>query len=197
MGIDGPAGTLPDEEPVLFPRDENHEPPFLGRRAWRSHGELSEAIFAEGKTELAHGTYGTSHLARRADEGAQLHQGLVQVRTARGVNRNQIPGQLPQGCVGLFVTGIAFDAENPAYHTNDVPVQNRRRLVEGDAADGPGGVSSNAGQRKNVIEISRKPPAMPPHDDLGGGVRVSDAAVIAQTLPQFEDLLRSRPREGG
>ncbi len=114
MSIDGPAGSLPDEEPVLFPRDEGHESPFRGRRTSRTHGEFVEAIFAEGKTKLAHGANGTFHLARRADKRAQLHQGLVQVRTARGNDRNQIAGQLPQGCVGLFVAGVAFDAENPA-----------------------------------------------------------------------------------
>lgn len=115
----------------------------------------------------------------------------------RRINRNQIPGQIPQNCIGLFLTRIACDAENSAQNTNDIPVQNWRGLVESDAADRPGRVAANSRQRENVVEVPGKPPVMPLHDDLSGGLRVPDTTVVAQALPQLEDFLRPCPREIG
>ena len=68
----------------------------------------------------------------------------------------QIFRQSPELRVGFLSARIFSDAKYPRQHANDVAVENRRRLVEGDAANRAGGVTANARQREDVVEIIRE-----------------------------------------
>jgi hypothetical protein len=67
-------------------------------------------------------------------------------------------------------------------------------LVEGDAGDGPGGITAHAGQGQEVLESFGKTAGAAVDDVAGGGLGVANAPVIAQSLPQFKD---SRQRGAG
>ena len=72
-----------------------------------------------------------------------------------GVN-DQFPGELPQICVGFLFPRISLDAKHPRQHTDDIAVKNRRRLIEGNAANRAGGVTSDSGQGEYVVEVFGK-----------------------------------------
>jgi hypothetical protein len=71
----------------------------------------------------------------------------------------------------------------------DISIHNRLRPVEGDGAYGSGGVAPDPGQGKNgfkiVWELSVILNNLP-----GGFMEVPCPAVIAETGPEFQDLLR-------
>jgi len=107
---------------------------------------------------------------------------------------NQIFRQLPEPRVRLLLLRIFGDAENAGQDADDIAIQNRRRLIEGDAADRSGGVAADAGQRQNLLELFRKFPAVFIHDELRGLLQIADARVIAESFPEFVDFGRRRAR---
>ena len=60
---------------------------------------------------------------------------------------------LPQPRVRFLFLRIFRDAKNSGQHADHIAVQNRRGLVEGDAANRAGGVSADARQRQNLVEV--------------------------------------------
>ena len=69
---------------------------------------------------------------------------------------NQFFRQLPKPRIGFLFLRIFSDAENAGQHADDIAVENRRRLVEGDAANRAGGVTANARQRENIVKVFRE-----------------------------------------
>ena len=69
---------------------------------------------------------------------------------------DQIFRKPPKLRVGLLILRIFSDAENARQHANDVAVENGRRLVEGNAANRAGGVTADARQRKDIVEVVRE-----------------------------------------
>ena len=72
------------------------------------------------------------------------------------LRENQFFRQLPKPRICFLLLRIFPNAKNPRQHADDVAVENRRRLVEGDAANRAGGVTANARQRQNVIKVFRE-----------------------------------------
>src|ERR1017187_5535728 len=69
---------------------------------------------------------------------------------------NQFFRQLPKFCIGFLLTRVFPDAENPRQHADDIAVEDGRRLIERNAANGAGGVTSDSRQREHVVKIIRK-----------------------------------------
>lgn len=105
-------------------------------------------------------------------------------------------GKLPQLVVGGFVARVFADGKKAGEDANDVAVQNRRGLVEGDAANRAGGVAANSGQRENFVVGFRKSPVVHGHYFPGGFVHIAHAGVIAQSFPKLMDLFGSCPGQG-
>ena len=88
-------------------------------------------------------------MRRSVREAGCLGCGVSRHRVA-----NQFFRQLPEPRVGLFFLWIFRDAENARQHADDIAIENRRRLVEGDAANRAGGVTADSRQRENLVEFS-------------------------------------------
>ena len=134
-----------------------------------------DAVFLD-RTERAFGP------ARAANQGAELHQRLIQVRTvslARSLSprrgADQVLREPPQPGVGLFPARIAADAEEAGQHANDIAVKHGRGLVEGDAANGAGGVTADARQGDHFLELFRKPRVVLIDNDPRGLLKVARA----------------------
>src|SRR5262245_14707204 len=102
-------------------------------------------------------------LSRRANQRAEFHERLIQEGTRMSLTqrtrrsqrigflrvlrvlcvRHELFGDSPEPRAGFLVAWIFFDPENPREHANDVAVEDRRRLIERDAADRSGGVAAN------------------------------------------------------
>jgi len=84
--------------------------------------------------------------ARRADQRAQFHQGLVEVSGAacrRGAHERT--GQLPQPRFDRGQAGVFGHIAEPAEHAAHVAIQHRLRLAVGQAQDGTHCVAADAG----------------------------------------------------
>lgn len=134
----------------------------------------------------------------------------------------QFLGESPEVGVGLFFARIGFDTVDAGQNADDVAVEDGRGLIEGDAANRAGGVTTDAGQGEDGVEglwksegrISEgralRGPNLgilsfslgvvelrPPIGDnlLRGFLQVADAGVVAEAFPKFVDLVGARVGE--
>ncbi len=105
---------------------------------------------------------------------------------------NQFLRDAPELRVGFLLARVGGDAEDASQDARDVPVENRARLVEGDAGDCPGGVSANAGKREDVVKVFREPALVLRDDLLRGSLKIADPRVIAEPFPKFVELAGRR-----
>src|SRR5439155_22831787 len=98
--------------------------------------------------------------ARTANQGAELHQRLIELRTVsltRSLSAFRGPDKVlrepPEQGVNLLSVRIPTDAEEAGQHANDIAVKRRRGLVESDAADRSGGVTTDPRQCDYFIEL--------------------------------------------
>lgn len=123
-------------------------------------------------------------LAWSANEGAQLHDGLVEVAWPPCVEK--LPGMGAAGLergggIGVF-DGIAAQSGQDA---DDIAVGNGRGLSESDAGNGGGGVGAHPGEAYPVLCGLR--------EGIHGGhlagqlVEVAGPGVVAKAFPMLED----------
>ena len=105
-------------------------------------------------------------------------------------------GELPQFLVGGFFAGIFDDAEDAGEDADDVAVENGLRFVEGDAGNGAGGVTPDAGKGEDVVIVARKFAVMAGDNFPRGFLQVADAGVIAEAFPEFVDFFGASLGEG-
>ncbi len=85
-------------------------------------------------------------------------------------------------------------SEQPAEHTLDVAIHDRRRLIEGDAADGRRSVTADPRQSRKLLGGSRKSAVL--NELPGGGVQRTGAPVVSQAAPgreYFRQLCSCQP----
>lgn len=220
--VNDPGGPLPDKEfPIAF-NDESNEATRGGGDTPAGVGQFSRTIFPESDAKFFYRANRALRLAWRANQSAKFHEGLVEERTGISLTqrrkgrkvfqesfslrtwrlcvRNQFCRQLPKLRVGFLFPRIFCDAKNPCQHADDVAVENRRRLVERDAANRAGGVTADARQREHVIEIIREFAIVLFHDLPRRLLQIAGAGVIAKALPKLVDFVRAgtgRRLDGG
>lgn len=102
--------------------------------------------------------------------------------------KNEFVGEVPKAGVGLLFARVGDDAEKACGHADDVSVENRPGLVEGDAANRAGGVAANARQGENIVEVSGEISAVFRDNNLGGALQIADTGVVAETFPEFVEF---------
>ena len=89
--------------------------------------------------------------------------------------------QVARGGHWFVFARIGFDAVDARQHADDIAIENRCGLIEGDAANRTRRVATNAGQGEDGGEVRREKPS--PMDGalgdnlLGGFLHVADAGV--------------------
>ena len=91
---------------------------------------------------------------------------------------------------------IAVHVLQPGEDPHDVAVQQRHGKIEGDTADSAGGVSADARQIEQLPDIARDSPIISLHDDAGSAMQVTGAAIISQTFPKLQHVVKTRVRQG-
>src|SRR5206468_568961 len=119
-------------------------------------------------------------LARGANDRAQFHQRLIEVRTvflARQLSPRRGPDQilreLPEPGVSFLLARILDDAEQAGEHANGISVEHGCGLVERYAADGAGGVAADSRQRQYLVESFRKSAPVLIDNDTRGLLKIS------------------------
>lgn len=147
-----------------------------------------------GPATAAQGTPVAVGVVGSADEGAQLHERLVQAGAARPRFGGEVRGgmhervcQGPESALQRRGLGVAPEGVEPAEDPGDIAIEDGCGLVERDAADGAGGVPANAGQREQLRDGLGQPTGAAVGDDLGGALEVAGASVVTEALPEFQD----------
>ena len=86
-----------------------------------------------GRAIAAHRTNQTFRVARRAQRGPEVHQGLIEVEDVP-VGKHGA-GNVPQMPPHRMALGVAAADEHPEEHASDVGVENRGALAKGEAQD--------------------------------------------------------------
>src|SRR5690606_13373445 len=145
--------------------------------------------------EGGHGAVGAAGGAGGADEGAQLHQGLVVGRGVGRVEEGLGEGPLAPGAGGAVDRVVLGDEAGE--DAGDVAVDQGGGEAEGDGGDGAGGVAADAGQGEQGLVVGRDDAAVAGDDLAGAGLQVTAAAVVAEAGPQGEDVGLGGGGQGG
>ncbi len=135
-------------------------------------------------------------VARRADQGSQFHEGLVEVLDARGNRRSpdQAIKQFPK--VPLHRRPYIADAKKAGQHSFYVAVQDRFGESIRNRKYGTRGVDSHTRQRQGRSAIRRKVASVFPTDDSGRPPQIFGPAVIAKPGPCPYDPFLFGPGQG-
>ena len=166
-----------------FRQQKNREffraPPF--GRCFFGQIALEAGCFCE--TEPLQRAGGTARCATwQTDEGAQFHQGLVEVAGIFGQTNEQSVFDGTFRAVFQDVGGRGEEAHDDAQH---VAVDGGAMLAEGDGGDGACRVATDAGQRKQIVEARGQLAAMIAADDSRGILQMARTAVVAEAFPEL------------
>jgi len=123
--------------------------------------------------------------ARCADRRPEIHQGLREI--AGPLFRDKSLGKRLQARFCRW-NGVGYGietSENPF----GIPVDGGLPPVKGDGRDRCRGVVANARKGAQRGGLFGKDPTMAFDDDVGAGVKVAGARIIAEPLPEMQDLL--------
>ena len=175
---------------------------YLSRAAQQQYGFFLLAaaglFLPGGQGKLRPGGAGLAQIPHRAalaqgaaigqaDERAQLHQGLVKIPDP--VLRQHLPDDLPEFLFYGGILNVAGVVHQAGGHPQHIAIHGGDADIKGDGGDGTGGVLSQTGQAAQCREIGGERPVMLFHQQGGGFFQITGAAVIAQSLPQLEELL--------
>jgi hypothetical protein len=187
-----------------------------GRRSAAQVGEPFRVPASPTLTIALEWTVGALWLARETDGGAQLHQRLIQERAGPtgnqgrgGAKKRRSPswsacrpghrcgggshqdrGEIPKLIEGGAFPGIGVESQPSREDPDHISVEDRIGLVEGDAANGSGGVTADAWQSADGLKVSGEPAPMLAQQLLGGLLKVASSRIISEAFPEFENPLR-------
>ena len=128
-------------------------------------------------------------IARRANGGAEFHDGLVEVAGAARVDECSREF-LNFAADGRFADGIVrFPSADAAEDALDISVDHGDMLAVGDAGDGGGGVGADAGELAQFGGGAGHDSEVLGDDGLRGLVEHAGATVVAESAPEGEDVL--------
>src|SRR5882762_2855329 len=155
MGVHHARGSLADEAAAIALGDERDETPGGGANPGSEIGQHLNLALPEGGAVGSQRTDDTTGLAWRADERAEFHQRLVKLRAGASLQHQGL-GQTPKSEICLLCPRVTADSEYASQYADDVAIQNRFRLVKGDATNRSSRVPANSRQGQQVIKILRK-----------------------------------------
>ena len=86
--------------------------------------------------------------------------------------------------------------EKPGDHPRDIAVYRGHGPGKSDAENGVGRVFSYPWKSQEGLPVLRKGASPSENDLLCRGMEVSGSGIVAQVLPEFQDLIRPRFRKG-
>ena len=153
-------------------------------------GERVHAILALCRADVRKRADAAFRAARRADRRAKLHQALREVAAVPGgVDGRKVGGDLLLGLGPVDRRIAPGHARNDAQH---VAVHGGGGVFKADRADRARRVVADARKRADICGVTRKNAAVPLDDLPRRLLQVARAAVVAEPLPQLEQLVLGR-----
>jgi hypothetical protein len=131
---------------------------------------------------------------RQANERAQIDKRGIKTRCI--TSGNKLCGAFPE----LFAPdgGINWGAhlKEAGEQTRGIRFDNWNRLMKSKSRDCVRRIAANARQFANRCDIAGKDSSVSILHNLGGGMKISGAVVIAETLPAMENIVLRSARDG-
>ena len=168
---------------------------FAGRFGLGFDGEAGGITHRSGGAAIRHRAEQTGWRAGGAEGGTELHEGLGPGAGARSC------GEVGCEAVDGGAPGLSIDrqlqSEPAGEHAEDVAIDGRDGLSEGDRGDGAGRIGADAGDALPGGGGGRNRTAELSNDEDGAGLQVAGASVVAEPLPLGEDGFGGGGGEGG
>ena len=126
-------------------------------------------------------------VAGNALQGAELHDGLIVC--AGLIGREEFAGQIVVEAAAGGGVGGRIDGEESADDAQHIPVDDGVRRPGGEGHDGGGRVVADAAEGADGGVIRGEASGEAIADVAGGGVEVAGAGIVAEALPEPEDVL--------
>lgn len=169
------GGVLTGEPDRLFFSDDEN---MLAQRCWgwSRVGSLGKA--KTGGACGAKGARGTKRIFRKAEEGAEFHQGLI---VSAGIFSWDEGGG--DGTKFQKGGGASSAGEEPTQNAGHVSVEGRCGDVECDAGNRPCRVVADSRKLKKFLGVGGETAVGKLKNGLGEGVKRAGTAVVAESLP--------------
>ena len=157
-------------------------PPFgLGE----TDREVTLPPFPMGGAEEVEGAIAALGLAGGTDQRAQLDEALGEVPCGIGGDKGGEGGL--GGLLGGGGEDIGIVPREAGQHPQDVAVHGGDGDPKGDGGHRAGCVAPHPGELQKGIEVGGDHASVMLHDGAGGLLQVTDAAIVAQPLPELEE----------
>lgn len=130
---------------------------------------------------------------RQANERAQIDKRGIETRCI--VFRDKLRGIFPEFFAPDCRINWYADVEQAGEQTRAIRFDNWNRLVESKRRDCVRRIAASAGQVTNRRDVARQNPAVPVPHNPGGGMKIPDTIVIAESLPGMKDVILRSPCE--
>jgi hypothetical protein len=141
-------------------------------------------------TEFIHRADAAFWFIRHANECAQIDQRGVETRCI--AFRNKLRGVPPESFTTDGRINRGAHVEQASEYARAIRFDNWDRLIEGKCCDCVRCIAANAGQVANRSDVAGESPTVPIPYNLGGGMKIPGAIIVAEPLPGVEDfVLRS------
>ena len=94
-------------------------------------------------------------------------------------------------------TYIVRQGEESGKDANDIAIEHSERNAECERCDGGGGIRAEAGKCGQLSGIRGKASLVVTHEELCRLLDLAGTGIVAETFPEFEDVLQRRSGEGG
>jgi hypothetical protein len=124
---------------------------------------------------------------RQTNERAQIHKRGIKTRCI--ASGNKLCGALPEFFAADRGINRGAHVEQTGKHTRAVRLDNWNRLMKSKSRDCVRRIAANARQFANRRDIAGKGSPVSILHNLGGGMKIPGAVVIAEALPGVEDIV--------
>ncbi|MEY2599668.1 MAG: hypothetical protein RLZZ142_1927, partial [Verrucomicrobiota bacterium] len=186
------SGVLFEQQGVVV---EDPGGVFLKRDDLAARGFARDGLRVLGVAVGGDGAVVAAGLARGAEEGPKFHQGGV-VGAPAGFGGEKPAGKLPEEVPALGGIDGVGEVREAGEDAGDVGVDGGGGKVECEGGDGSGGVGADSREGGEVFGVLGEAALEAFEDGLGGAVEVARAGVVAQALPEGEDVLLGGACEG-
>ena len=150
----------------------------------QTDGERGLLPFPIGCAEQVEGTVTTLRLPGHAHQRPQLNEALGEVPCRVGGDKGSEGGF--GGLLGGGREDVGVVSREAGQHPQDVAVHGGDGDPKGDRGHGPGGIAAHTGELEKGVEVGGYHAPMMLHDRFSGLLEVTNAAIVAQPLPELE-----------
>ena len=137
--------------------------------------------------EIIHRADAAFWFSRQANDCAQIDQRGIETHCI--TFRNKLRGTLPESFTADRRVNRGAHVEQASDDTRAIRFDDRDRLIESKCRECVRCIATNTGQVANRPDVTGQNPTVPILHNLGRGMEIASAIVIAEPLPGVQDII--------